>query len=401
MSDISIDNKQALLSLLRENRVAQVYVYHEFFNGRDHKNLQTVMSNNPKMTDEILYKLIEKGNIALHFNLIKKSNLSSEIIKKIAETKLDRWVYRKYMSIAIRLAMTKHNNTPLEVLEKLASDLNYNVRIAAREAMAKHPNTSLEVLEELAFDAELKVKKAVALRSDLPITLIVKMATDRQIIAKKFLLRNRSFEVQLAVVKNHKTTSKMLIEIGLNSYDVEILITILENKNTPQGIKETILEKISAFPSFSVLEYVARSPYTSQDILISWSYSKYYSLLHSIIAQNPNTPENIAKKLAKQHKFTKVTKYLPGNPNTPQNILIRYSKYNRGIYDQSLLKNPNLPLLALENILERKSKSIYVCDRKFVARHPKTPTPILEKLTQDQNIGVRDAAKYRLDQRNL
>ena len=168
-----------------------------FFDGRAHKNLQTVMSNNPKITDEILYKLIEKGNIALYFNLIKKSNLSSEIIKKIAETKLDGWVYRKYMSIAIRLAMTKHNNTPLEVLEKLASDLNYNVRIAAREAIAKHQNTPVEVLEKLAFDPEPKVKKAVALRSDLPIELIKKMAADRQIIAKKFLLRNKSFSESL------------------------------------------------------------------------------------------------------------------------------------------------------------------------------------------------------------
>ena len=250
-----------------------------------------------------------------------------------------------------------HPNTPMSLLEKLAT------LPSGKSFVAQNPNVTIEILEQLA-------------ESD-----------DK--------------EVQLAVVKNHKTTSKILIEIGLNSYDVEILITILENKNTPQGIKETILEKISAFPSFSVLEYVAKSPYTSQDILISWSHSKYYSSLHSIIAQNPNTPENIAKRLAKINKLPKVTTNLPNNPNTPENILIRFSNRCGGIYDQSLLKNPNLLLLALENILERKSKSIYVCDLKFVARHPKTPTPILEKLTQDQNIGVRDAAKYRLDQRNL
>lgn len=64
------------------------------------------------------------------------------------------------------------------------------------------------------------------------------------------------------------------------------------------------------------------------------------------------------------------------------------------------MSQDNLPLVALEKILARKSNSWFVRDRKFVARHPKTPTHILEKLTQDQDIGVRDAAKYRLDQRN-
>ncbi len=60
-----------------------------------------------------------------------------------------------------------------------------------------------------------------------------------------------------------------------------------------------------------------------------------------------------------------------------------------------------MPLKILEYILERQSNSPHICDRKFVARHSKTPKHILEKLTQDENRGVRDAAKYRLEQRNL
>ena len=67
-----------------------------------------------------------------------------------------------------------------------------------------------------------------------------------------------------------------------------------------------------------------------------------------------------------------------------------------GTYHQALLKNPNLPLIALENILKIKSKSFHVCDRKFVARHPKTSIDILSKLTKDKDEGERDAAEYRL-----
>ena len=436
------------------------------------------------------------------------------------------------MSIAIRLAMNKDKNTPLKVLEKLASDPNYNVRIAAREAIAQHPNTSLEVLEELAFDAEPKIKKAVALRSNLPITLIAKMATDRQIIAKKFLLRNRLFsenllsilaqssetkvlqmvalhpntpislleklatvpsakscvaqnpnvtteildqlaesddkEVQLYVVKNHKITSRILTKLSFKSKGHKILIPIVEDANTPDKIKSKILEQLSKYSNFSIRKYVAKNKHTPQKILINWARSKSFHKLHPWIAENPSTPVIYLDKFSKRVDSTNILVGVAKNQNTPTLVLEylskkykhgHYKKYHNGYYFQIdyqnqeilnaiaqndntpdcilkklakyyqykksiaqnlraseetlnkasrfvgteiyLLNHPNSSVTLIEEILSRKAVSLYVCDRKFVARHPKTPTPILEKLTQDQNIGVRDAAKYRLDQRNL
>lgn len=110
-----------------------------------------------------------------------------KVLKKLALTNDDK------VKSTARKAIVQHPNMSLRLIEELelTYDITYTVRIAAREAVAKHSDTSPEILEKLAFDAESQVRKAVALRSDLLPRLIVKMAADRQIIAKKFLLRNR------------------------------------------------------------------------------------------------------------------------------------------------------------------------------------------------------------------
>ncbi len=236
-----MNNINILSSLLKDyvaGKVAGIYVS-EIRKRKSYENSSISSSENPHIVDYILSELIETGNQLIHLNLLKNIDLSSDFIKKIAENSTS-----KYVSSLV----AKHNNVPLEVLNKLAVsnddkvksaarkaivqhpnislrlieeldltyDITYAVRIAAREAVAKHSDTSPEILEKLAFDAESQVKKAVALRSDLSLRLIVKMAADRQIIAKKFLLRNRSFSANLLSTLAQSSEAKVLQMVALH-----------------------------------------------------------------------------------------------------------------------------------------------------------------------------------------
>jgi hypothetical protein len=261
----------------------------------------------------------------------------------------------------------------------------YQIEVHNREILAKNTNTKIEILKQLAFDAEPKVKKAVALRSDLPIDLIEMMAEDRQIIAKKFLLRNKSFsesllttlaqsskpkvlqmvslhpntpislleklatvpsakslvaqnpnvtievleqlaesndkEVQLALAKNHKINLDILTKLAFKTKDYALLIPIVENRNTQKKAKIKILEQLSQISNFAIRKYVAENLYTPQNILMNWAKSQTFYKLHPYIAKNPNTSIATLDILAKKFGSRRVGFGLAQNPNTPTYIL--------------------------------------------------------------------------------
>ncbi|MEL6930160.1 MAG: hypothetical protein AAFO95_16205, partial [Cyanobacteria bacterium J06600_6] len=235
---------------------------------------------------------------------------------------------------------------------------------------------------------------------------------------------------------------------------------IAENKNTSAATTRKIIEKLLSCSCHHVIKYVARNSHTPESILISWSSSKYYQKFYPDLAQNPSMPPIILDRLAKKklnykvalglvknsrisaeiieslfaiyqyvwdYKYLcKFNKAIACNPNTPSSILdrikfyrdnygnsfylaqhrntsektlISISKYHPQ-YGSILLKHPNLPSIALENILNRKATSFQISDRKFAARYPHTPISLLEKLAQDKDYGVRRAAQYRLEQYN-
>ena len=537
----NIDILSGLLKNYVTGKVVGIYVY-EILKRKNYKNLSAAIEENPQIVDDILWELIETRK-SIHSDLLKNKKLPSNIIQKIANNagnsynlslivKHNNCPFELLEEIALnnsnsgirtvaRKALARYPNISLKILQEFTLDTNYSVRISAREAIAKHPDTSLEELEKLAFDAEPKVKRAVALRPDLPIDLIKKMAADRQIIAKKFLLRNKSFsksllttlsessepkvlqmvalhpntpidlleklakissaksfvaqnpnvtieiledlsesdnqEIQLAVVKNHKSTFEILTKLASRSKDYKILIPIVENNNTPERVKSTILEGLSVISKLEIRKYVANNRSTPQNILLKWAKSHKFYKLHHLIAKNSNTPvmalDIIAKKFCSKKVFKnlikntntsgeileflyKNKKYLDtyfysrtstnmkNHPNIPKYIKADIIKYSLNIlelakksdiyvdvllrklryddtYDYYLLRDYDLPISVINYIAERLSKSHHVLEREFLAFYPKTPTHILYKLAKDRDVNVQYAAQYSLEQRNL
>lgn len=492
--------------------------------GRTDGRVLCAVASHPQATEEILSKLIATQNSSVCLQLALRDNLSSDLLRQLTKVKAKGY-YSRELTKKIRLAILQHPNNDLDILQQLASDIEYTVRIAARCAIASHPQTNMATIKKLAFDAEPSVKKAVAYRQDLPIELVREMAKDRQIASKGFLLRNSyissdllgtlaedsdlrvqhfvalhpntdidtltkladnpdvaSFVLQspnltakifeqlldnnpklnLALAKHARTRARTLEQIAARSEDVETLIAVVENRKIALLVKNRILSKLAKFPSLSVRQYVAQHRNTPHNILWLWVTSQRYYKLHPFIAKNTNAPAMLLDYLARKFYSRKVGKSLQKNPNTSEATFEHlYSKKRRKIllnerklvaiaaqndidkaiaqkliidnyyelryflnplyidkgrslitkdtifqiikdcsrYDIYLIQKGNLPLETVEFLLKQIAKSYKVGKRKFAARHPKTPTSALEKLAEDSDYGVKEAAMFRLKRR--
>ena len=423
------------------------------------KRIQLHLIQHPNISSQLLQKLSEnktsnyRYRIAIRQTIAKHPDTPLVVLGKLAFDS----------ELKVKKAVASRHNLPLNLVAKMATDrqiiakkfLLRNKYLSAEllsdlarfqepkvlQMVALHPQTPYKVLRELASIEEARYYVAQNPR------------IDREII--EILVKFNLPKVYLALARNHQTPPDILADLALQLSDPDILIAIAENNNASADTKRKILEKLLGCSGHSVISYVARNPYTPESILISWSASKYYQKFYADLAQNPSTPSIILDRFARKKLNYKIALGLAKNPNTSGEIIEHlYKRYGRGWgssysrkldraiasnrnalskilekvrygndfylaknpntsektlisisryysqYDFILLQHPNLPIITLENILNRKAKSFDVGDRKFVARYPQTPISLLEILAQDKDAGVRKAAQYRLEQFN-
>lgn len=345
------------------------------------------ISRHPNITEKIKEKLIadQNGDICLYF--AQQKNLSDSLIFQLAQVEVKHSYLSRNIKIRkkIRFAIANNPNTKLDILQQLAKDIEYTVRMTAKRKIASHPQTDLSVIEQLAFDAEPSIKQAVASRYDLPIELIREMAKDHQIARKGFLVRNRFFDcdlldtlaqdshprvqqlvalhpntsektlirlannpetgifilqnpnltteifeqlvssnnakLDLALAQHSRTSRENLETIATKSEDAVTLIAVVENNKTRKKTKSKILTILAGFSSRSVRQYVAKNPCTPENILWGWSTSQRYNKLHPFIAKNPASSNLLLDYLAHNFYSRKIWESLIMNPNTSEETL--------------------------------------------------------------------------------
>lgn len=277
------------------------------------------ITRHPNITDKIRAKLIATGDGDSCLYFARQKNLSEPLISQLASVKEFRGFY---------------------------SAPNRETRKKIRLAIANNSKTKLNILKQLAFDAEPGVKQAVASRHDLPIELIKEMAKDRQIARKGFLVCNHSLDsdvldtlaqdshpkvqqlaalhpnssektlvrlaknpaiaslelqnpnltakifeqlvssdnpkLYLALAQHSWTSRETLAKIAAKSEDAATLIAVVENDRTGKKTKREILTRLASFSSRSVRQYVAKNPFTPENILWNWGTSQRYYKLHPL-----------------------------------------------------------------------------------------------------------------------
>jgi len=142
-------------------------------------------------------------------------------------------------------------------------------------------------------------------------------------------------------------------------------------KNKEVKIPEDVEERLT----------LALDPKTSAEILEKLAKNEKDHRVLEAVAGNHNTPPGVLRNLAKyDDDFVKAR--VAGNHNTPVDVLSDLAKVMDGAIDEALVRNPNTP----EDVLRRIGRWAKI----QVAKDPKTPAEILEKLAKD-NIEVRTA----------
>lgn len=375
--------------------------------------IEVAVAKNPNTPLEILNKLIDEGHFKVKQAVAKRANLQKELIVHLATD---------YRVQAAKL-LCENLHIPATLLEELAEHSHLRVR----QLVAAHPNTPLDLLIEAAKIHELRLH--VAENPSTPNNLLEELALDSR------------EDVQAAVANNPSTSAFILGKLAENpARDLAVAM----HKNTPLELLPKILERLAADTRLSVRIFVAKHPQTPAEILAKWAKDKWEVRLY--IAQNPNAPVEVLEQLAKDFssevrasvgkntntpasalerlandweaevrravasntstptdvlerliKDYQCTILVAENPSTPQNAL----RQLEGLpgFEWYLVRHANTPLDVRQKLLANFSRSYIELDRLYVARHPDTPTEILEILAKDKDVKVQRAAKRALRKR--
>jgi len=159
------------------------------------------------------------------------------------------------VDVVRRCKVASNPNTPVEVLAKLSTDENEDVR----ESVAWNPNTPAEVLIKLSTDENEDVRKPVAWNPNTPVEVLAKLSTDEnedvresvasnpntpvEVLAK--LSTDENEDVRRPVARNINTPVEVLAKLS-NDADTKVISALVGNPRTPDHLLDE--------PEFNLLQ---------------------------------------------------------------------------------------------------------------------------------------------------
>lgn len=202
---------------------------------------------------------------------------------------------------SIRSLAANNYYIPIDYLEKLAHDVDHEVRVcvasnvcisnrnfewlygesAIDRTVNLYPDAALEILCQLAQDKHFNVRYVVANNTGTPSHIIEQLSFDPHP------------SVRNAVALNHKASEKVLRRL-FNEEDASFVENIATNRNIPHDLME-----ICAASKKKIRCFIADNPSATKDILIKLA-SDSDALVRHKVANNSNTPPEIIEQLARK-----------------------------------------------------------------------------------------------------
>jgi hypothetical protein len=218
--------------------------------------------------------------------------------------------------------VAKHANTPVDLLEALAS---YHGEFSRRN-VAEHPDTPAVLLEVLATDEHTRVRSSAAKHANTPIALLEVLATDEQTLVRSSVANNPrtpeailqrlvnddSSDVRCAVCIN-VTTPPALADMArhvllygdlrqdpwyrdaLNKADAATKAAVAEDNLLFFQVEDPDRRVLSTRMT-AKLAALCSGPYVTPDHIARVSSSTDW-LIRAAVARNAGTPPNLLRKL--------------------------------------------------------------------------------------------------------
>jgi SEFIR domain len=267
---------------------------------------------------------------------------------------------------SIRQDIAGNPNTPMNTLEKLATDEDPMIR----QVIAYNSNTSLNALQQLIKDENHQVRWEAARNSKIPAQSLEELVKGEDSIVGAGAACNPNMPVN--------TLEKLSTDESSN-----VRSGAAGNPNTPASAFEKLITDQDPF----VRRVAARNPNIPKSALEKLAIDQD-AFVRRVAASNPNMPLNILERLATD-AISSIRKAATRNPNIPASLLERLVANENSFVHREAALNLNTPINALEKLATHQDWQV----RQAAAKNPNTPVSTLEKLLEDENWEVSwDAA---------
>lgn len=329
--------------------------------------VRVAIAKNNNLPDEFQSELSQDSDSDTIAALAENPKTKIKILEKLLKNNQQQ---RIVINNIIQRGLLQVDMSP-ETLERLSKYQSWEINVA----IARHPNTSVQLLNKLAKNKNASVRMAVANQNRL----------DRQTL--EILLNDSDNNVRQNALKNISQNYADLQSEWLDR------ISIVQNSNT----KEEKLSELSRSNWTIIREKIAEHPNTSSEVLAELATDKDREVCLKAIANNNfpleelETILNQKKTKANKHERNVALKTLFRRyPEKLTKFLDNYAKSYQPCFNRLLVFLH--PLAPTERLTKNYRSSSWL-ERYAIAINPNTPAQIRQKLTQDANKIVRVAAQ--------
>ncbi len=332
--------------------------------GDGEERVQLAVARNLAAPGEVLDLLVNHGFGEVTQSIAKHPNASENALVKL----LPR--YEDFIEGRIKpidnlpqpLKFIQNLDTPSSVLEKI--DLN-DCLSSWKEKLARHPNVSKKLLEKLSEEKSPVIRLAVFQNIKTPEyirNLILEELLDFK--NKKYKYDKESYfiyfkDIWIGLANSQTTPSDVLTKLAYNiSYSNSVLIALLINHNTPENLRQKLLQTLlslpeseKSYPDWQIYLAIAFNSSISENEQLEY-LNKAINLSDKaqlILARHPKAPAYILEQLAN----TTYINYVAENPNTPAHVLRKLIKHRCDNVRQCVVKNPSTPPDALIELIHQ------------------------------------------------
>ena len=212
-----------------------------------------------------------------------------------------RWAVN-HAQQSIRLLIADNHYIPIDDLQKLAHDVNYEVRVsvasnvcisnrnfewlygesATDRRVNLYPDAALKIICQLAQDKHFNVRYVVANSTGTPGHIIEQLSFDPHP------------DVRNAVARNSKASEEVLRRL-VQDKDRTVVEAIARNPNIPRDL----MEICATCKNKGIRYFVAGNPNATKSILTKLA-SDVDTMVRQNVANNSNTPPEIIEQLARE-----------------------------------------------------------------------------------------------------
>jgi hypothetical protein len=275
---------------------------------------------------------------------------------------LPRFLMRQVNSMERKLAIAVDPNTPVQILEELANNLNQIVRCG----IAMNPSTPINYLYALSNDTFYKnVRSFVAVNANLNIEIIQRLALDESSIVRSRIAMNSNTPVEI-------------LRLLSGDKNENVRHAVAFNLKTPSDVLKSLSEDTKAM----VREGVAMNSSTPDEILNLIERDEFF--FHGI-ARNMTTTNDVLIDLAK-HANSKVRQGVVGNMRTPIATLCELAQDTNPNVRGEVASNSRTPVTVLEELAQDQNPRIL----GRIAGNPNAPLTLLDRIAKNKYPEVRE-----------